>query len=239
MSIVLTGYRFTVKAISLSLLLIVTVWVLAAWAQEADVKGIPELTQQMQMVQKTTEAMKQAQLNGNKQMMAVAREQNRVAERAMQQSLANIAGVTPADIAGMRNAGLGYGQICQELGMPPGILGLGPKDTGTPARQAVTERERSRDRSREHVEATMRQMNERGAPKHGMAAMSHGSRGLGLGMGTGSHRSSRGFAGMTNDGMSYGGMGSGHAGMSGGYGDMGSGSGGTGGGASGGGGGGR
>jgi hypothetical protein len=234
------GYRFTAKALLISLLAALPILVmLPAWAQEADVKGIPELTEAMQMVEKTTKAMEHAQARGEKRAMEVAREHNREAQRTMRQNLANIAGVTSQDIAAMRNAGLGWGQICEELGIHPGLLGLGPKENATHARERFNEQERNRARTRELTEATVRQTRERGAPKHGMAAISHGSKGLGLGMAshTASHRSSRGFAGMSQGGNAQGGMGGGSQGGMG-SGGGGGGSGGGGGGGSGGGGGG-
>jgi len=104
-----------------------------------------------------------------------------------------------------------WGQIAQELGLDSGLLGLGPHEEEGPVQQRMRERERTQKTTREQLEATARQMKESGAPKHGMAAMGSGSKGLGLGMAkdTVSSRSSRGFAGQSHAGGALGGPGGG------------------------------
>jgi len=39
--------------------------------------------------------------------------------------LSNVAGVSQEDIEGMRVSGMGWGEIAHELGVHPGVLGLG------------------------------------------------------------------------------------------------------------------
>lgn len=186
---------------------------------EGRVQGIPELAEALKDYEQATKAKKEAETRGDVRAMQQhqAREQN--AQRQMERNLALVAGIQPQDVAAMSKAGMGWGQICQELGLNPGLMGFGRETAEYDAlreRERTQERtrdrtreheegtmlqertqERTRDRSREHQEATMRQTTERAAPKHGMAAMGFGSAGLGLGMAEemASHRSSRGFAG--------------------------------------------
>lgn len=205
------------------------------------VNGVPELENGLARVQETERAMKEAEAQGNQQAMRQARERNQTAERHMEQSLAQLLGVQRQDIAAMREMGMGWQQICQELGTDPGLLGLGQYQEQNLSRVRSRTRERTRQRTLEQMQATMRQINQYGAPKHGMAAISHGSQGMGLGVTsrTASPGSPRGFAGMSQGSTSHGGRGEGGnagGGAGSGSGTGGSGAGGSGGGGSGGGG---
>jgi len=193
---------------------------LPAWAQNEDVEPLPQLVRARQTVEQTSQELKQARVNGDEQAVEVARKRNRLAEQEMERNLALVAGVTRTDIAAMRQAGLGWGQICQELGMHPSILGLGPRHKASASPTNLVERQRNRFRTRELQEATRRQMNDRTAPKHGMTAMRSGSYGLGLGMAaaSGMHHNPRGFAGMSHSSMSDSDMGGSHSGMGGSHG---------------------
>src|SRR5512139_174154 len=191
-----------------------------------DVSAVPHLASAYQQVEQTGRALQAAKQRGTETDIGRARERNEIAESHMQQSLAHVAGVQAKDIGAMRDVGMGWGQICQELGMDPGLMGIGPKGAlgrdQSVARDKNQDRDRDRDRDRERMEATMRQLTERGAPKHGMAALGAGSPGLGRGMAMGgsSHQSGRGFAGMSQGGGPHGAMGS--SGMGGHDGGMGS-----------------
>ncbi len=215
---------------------------LASAQNGAAVTGIPELEKGLARVQETERAMKEAEAQGNQQAMRQARERNQTAERHMEQSLAQLLGVQRQDIAAMRELGMGWQQTCQELGIDPGLLGLGQYQEQNLSRVRTRTRERTRQRTLEQMQATMRQINQYGAPKHGLAAISHGSQGMGLGVAsrTISHGSPRGFAGMSQGSSSRGGRSeggkSGSGSGAGGSGAGGSGGGGSGGGGSGGGG---
>jgi len=188
---------------------------------------IPELAEAYQKMELAHSAMKSAESRGDEQAMEQARERYRHEERLMHQHLAHVAGVKPEDIGAMRRAGMGWSQVCEELGLNPGIMGRYHQET--PDQTRLQQHQRNRDRTREHTEATMRHTNETDAPKHGMASMDYGSHGMGMGMVTGAHseRSTRGFAGMTHGSDEHGGMG-GAAGSGSGSGPGGSGPGGGG-----------
>jgi len=235
------------RSVRLFLGLVVTILLLGgnlASAQNGDaVTGIPELENGLARVQETERAMKEAEAQGNQQAMRQARERNQTAERHMEQSLAQLLGVQRQDIAAMRELGMGWQQTCEELGIDPGLLGLGQYLDQNLSRVSTGTRERMHQRTLEQVQATMRQINQYGAPKHGLAAISHGSQGMGLGLASraAAHGSPRGFAGMSqgitsHGGRSEGGKSGGGGGSGGGSGGGGSGGGGSGGGGSGGGG---
>jgi outer membrane murein-binding lipoprotein Lpp len=198
---------------------------------------VPELAQAMRQVEEATAALKQASLQATEQTARALRERHDIAQRHMEEALGRIAGVPPQDIAAMHQVGMQWGQIARELGLDPGLLGLGPHEQEGPLAPRMQERERARKETREQLEATVRQMKERGAPKHGMAAMTSGSKGLGLGMAkdTASSRSSRGFAGQSHTGGAFGGPGGGQGQGAGPGGGAGGGGGGAGGGSGGGG----
>jgi hypothetical protein len=227
--------------------LVITILILhanLAYAQnDGAVTAIPELEQGLARVQETNRAMKEAEAQGDQQAMRQARERNQTAERHMEQSLAQLLGVQHQDITAMRELGMGWQQICQELGIDPGLLGLGKHQHQNFSRVRERTRERTSQRTSEQLQATMRQINKYGAPKHGMAAISDGSKGMGLGVAasrTAAHGSPRGFAGMSEGSTSHGGRGKGAAaggrggGSGGGSGGEGSGSGSGGGGSGGG-----
>jgi len=195
--------------------MLVTIFFLAANNLHAQQDtSVSELRQTYQKMERARTALNSAGKRADPQ----AREQYRNEERQMQRQLARVAGVEPKDIAAMREAGMGYGQISEELGMNPRAIGI-HRDS-TPDQARLREHQRDQNRSREHTEATWRQMSETQAAKHGMASVGDGSHGMGIGMVTGapSQRSARGFAGMAHGSDEHGGMGGmfGHGGMSGG-----------------------
>jgi hypothetical protein len=200
----------------------------------------PELARTYQKMERARSAIQSAEKRGDTQAREQARQRYRNQERQMQRQLARVAGVEHEDIAAMREAGMGYGQISEELGMDPRAMGIHREHT--PDQLRLRQHQRDRDTTGEQAEATYRQMSETQAANHGMASIRDGSHGMGMGMVTGapSRRSARGFAGMAHGSDEHGGMGGtfGHGGMSGGgHGGMGGGHGGMGGGGRGGGGG--
>jgi hypothetical protein len=198
---------------------------------------IPELAEAYQKMERAHSAMKSAESRGDKQAMEQAQERYRHEERQMHQHLAHVAGVKPEDIGAMRRAGMGWSQVCEELGLNPGIMGRHHQET--PDQTRLRQHQLDQHRTREHMEATSRHTNEAHAPKHGMASMGYGSHGMGMGMVTGAHseQSARGFAGMSHGSHGHGGMGGAAGSGSGGPGGGGPGGGGPGGGGHGGGGG--
>ena len=168
---------------------------------------IPELAEAYQKMERAHSAMKSAESRGDEQAMEQAREHYRHQERQMQQHLAHVAGVKPEDIGAMRRTGMGWSQVCEELGLNPGIMGRHHQET--PDQTRLRQHQLDQHRTREHMEATSRHTNDTHAPKHGMASMDYGSHGMGMGMVTGAHseRSARGFAGMTHDSDEHGNMG--------------------------------
>jgi hypothetical protein len=167
-------------------------------------------------------AMKQTEAQGNPQAMERARERHRNANQEMAESLARIAGIRTEDVIGMQRAGMGWGQIAQELGLEPEHLGIDKQrsQTTTPDKLKVQDRtgdrdrdrdfsqqvsfepKRTRERNKEFSEATSRNLQNAGATKHGMAMVGAGSKGMGLAkakhaMFTGISQASVGSSGIT------------------------------------------
>ena len=69
-------------------------------------------------VQDALDSLDAAQESGDEAAIAEA-------EKDLEAALADAAGVHEADIADMREDGMGWGQIAHELGVHPGVLGLG------------------------------------------------------------------------------------------------------------------
>jgi outer membrane murein-binding lipoprotein Lpp len=105
-----------------------------AQAQEdKEVSAIHELANAFERVKEAASAMEKAEARGDEQAIERARTHHRMAQQEMEQNLANLARVEPEDVAAMRGAGMGWGQIAQELGLHPGVLGLGHYQKGTPS----------------------------------------------------------------------------------------------------------
>jgi hypothetical protein len=227
-------------AMSASGLLLVT----AAAQESGHETPLPQLTQAFNQVQQADRALAKAKSQNDMQAIQNAQHQHQAAQEQMQQSLAMTAGVNPELVAEMQAAGMGWGQICQELGLNPALMGMAQNQHQI--QHQIRNQERNRDRSREHMEATSRQMQTHTASKHGMAAMSSGGKDFGGSKSThqGVHHSSHDVAGASHSisgSSSHGGsMGShggdssgsgsgssgGHGGDSGGMGGTGGGSGG-------------
>lgn len=70
-------------------------------------------------------ALAEAAAQDNPQALEAARVKLAAAREEADRTMAENAGVTKEDIAGMREEGMGWGQIAHELGVQPGALGLG------------------------------------------------------------------------------------------------------------------
>ena len=106
-----------------------------AQAQEdKEISAIHELANTLERVKEAGSALEKAEARGDEQAIKRARTHHRMAQREMEQNLAYLAGVKPEDVAAMRGAGMGWGQIAQELGLHPGVLGLGHYQKGTSSR---------------------------------------------------------------------------------------------------------
>jgi len=204
-------------------------------ATETEVDPVAELTTALEQVQEASSELEQAEMTGDTEAIEQARQRQSEAQKTMEQNLANIAGVEPEDIAAMREAGLGWGQIAQELGLHPGLLGLGHQKNEPVQVQArvrnkgeethLQVRERTREMLREHMEATSRDL-KGDFNKHALSAVDSKSQGIGLGSSKTGSRASH-SAGGTGHGLGSS-HGSGHGGGHGG-GSSGGGSGGGGG----------
>ena len=148
--------------------------------------------------------------------IAAAREDLAKAQEAYDDLVAEKTGVLSQEVAGMRNAGMGWGEIAQELGVHPGLLGLGHSKKG---KGAYNEADMD-----EVTEATNRNSRSGWSKGHGVA----------LGAGVASTSKTKGGYAFGNvdkgaKGKGQGGI-SGASGLGGGHGKGGSGSGGPGGG---------
>lgn len=76
-------------------------------------------------VEKAQETMAKTIRSGDQSAMAAARVGLAKAEGHYVTELADISGVSEADIASMRDSGMGWGQVGHELGVHPGVLGSG------------------------------------------------------------------------------------------------------------------
>jgi hypothetical protein len=190
-------------------------------AQDSDnVTPLPELTHAFNQVQQTTLALETARAQNDVQAIQNARQQHQAAQEQMQQSLAITAGVNPGLVAEMQAVGMGWGQICQELGLNPGLMKLAHDQNQIQNR--TRNQVHNMARNREHLEATSRQMHQQTASKHGMAAIGFGG---GKTANLGVHQTTHDFtgAGMGHGAGFHGGMGGGMGGDAGGHGGFGSG----------------
>ena len=79
----------------------------------------------LQDVETAQDALDQAVQTNDPQAMEAARAALTAAEEGYMESLAEVTGVIEDDIASMRDSGMGWGEISRELGVHPGMLGLG------------------------------------------------------------------------------------------------------------------
>ncbi len=79
----------------------------------------------LQDVDTAQDTLDQALQSNDPEAVAAARDALTAAEEGYMESLAEITGVIEDDIASMRDSGMGWGEISHELGVHPGMLGLG------------------------------------------------------------------------------------------------------------------
>lgn len=161
--------------------ILVLTWTVAKAQRDNQVSAIPELAEARESLEKATSALKTAERQGNRKAIGRAQKRYQIAHRAMELNLARLVGVEARDVAAMHQAGMGWGQIAEELGLRRGHLGLGEGQDETPRQQRFMEQVRARQRDREHMEATYRDMKKTRSWKHGMAQLDSGSKGMGLG----------------------------------------------------------
>jgi len=139
----------------------------------------------------------QAALDHAEKALGVAQTTKEIAQNALDQAVGELAGVSEKAVGDMRNSGMGWGQIAHELGVHPGVLGLGHMKhftidiaTDLPAPEL------------EIAEATRRDVKHGWAKGHGMATSvaSSSKKGLGLaetdlGIGSKGSKASKGISG--------------------------------------------
>jgi hypothetical protein len=150
--------------------------------------------------------------------IAAAEQSVAAAEAAAQAAAAKAASVSTADIGAMRAAGLGWGEIAHELGVHPGVLGLGhAKQTqaavNTQAKTASlgTPQTQARTRARAAVGLTQRNTKTADPAEISTEAMT-GSKAMGLAHAAGKSGSSSGKGSSKGNSSSKGGKGSGKGG---------------------------
>ena len=116
---------------------------------QGDASAVPELEAAHHSVQEATMAMKQAQAQNNARAMERARDNYSKANQNMAQNLAKVAGVTTEAVKGMQKAGMGWGQIAQELGLDPANLGIGKQGSQANTPDRLSEQDRTRDKDRD------------------------------------------------------------------------------------------
>lgn len=79
----------------------------------------------LQEVEDNQDTLQKAVSSNDPDAISAAREALARAESAYTDALADLTGVISSDIAAMRDSGMGWGVIAHELGVQPGLLGLG------------------------------------------------------------------------------------------------------------------
>lgn len=85
----------------------------------------PETVAALEALEDAEKALQEAIASDDKAAIDAAQAEFEKAKALADASIAEAGGVTVDDIAGMRKAGMGWGQIAHELGIHPGALGLG------------------------------------------------------------------------------------------------------------------
>lgn len=146
------------------------------------------------------------------QAIAAAREAIDDAEAALEAAIAREAMVAQSDIAAMRADGMGWGEIAHELGIHPGVLGLGHTKQ---QQSTLTARTRTRTEDAAGLTNRFTHRNIKSDPAAGSSNPAKGSKALGLGHSSGKalgHGDSKG----QSQGSHAGGNGKGKGGGSGG-----------------------
>jgi hypothetical protein len=113
----------------------------AMTAQQPD----PETRAAIQAEMHAGQAVQTAQRKGDDQGLENARANHRAAEMHAEALVARTCGTTPEQIADMRNQGMGWGQIAQNMGVHPGALGLGHDAQSRSGDQAEMRQARARN----------------------------------------------------------------------------------------------
>ena len=189
----------------------------------------------LQDVEDAQDALDEALESKDPDAVAAAREALAKAEDAYTEELADITGVIESDISAMRDSGMGFGVIAHELGVHPGLLGLGhtkgkqKHNAGKFAEPTISGVDKQ-----ELAEATARNMKSGWSKGHGVGVQA-GVHDPGTGLFDGATKGGRG-KGNDKDRGSHGvsgagglGSGSGHgaSGVGGGHGNSGGNKGGT------------
>jgi hypothetical protein len=136
-------------------------------------------------VESAQKVMEGAHKSDNQDAIAVARTELERAETAYMRELADVSGVIESDLASMRDSGMGWGQIGHELGVHPGVLGLGHGRGEVEGKKDAGDRTTHRGVSEQELhEATVRNIESGWSKEH---------HGLGVESGVGS--SGTGFLG--------------------------------------------
>ena len=103
----------------------------AANLAEAAASQPDESTEEaLSAVEQAEADLAEAEQNGIQAEIDAARQSLTEAEEAYSDLIAERTGVLSEEITGMRNSGMGWGQIALELGVHPGLLGLGHSKKG-------------------------------------------------------------------------------------------------------------
>ncbi|WP_457575646.1 hypothetical protein [Desulfomarina sp.] len=96
----------------------------AALAEQAalDNKGLEDA---LAAVENAETALEEAVLSGDPGAVNTAEEELTEAKDLYAETLSEVTGLTSENIFSMRDAGMGWGEIAHELGVAPGLLGLG------------------------------------------------------------------------------------------------------------------
>ena len=84
-----------------------------------------ETTEAAEAVDKASDALEKAMATGTPEEIEQAKADLAKAESAYTEAISALTGVVTQDISDMREAGMGWGNIAKELGVHPGVLGLG------------------------------------------------------------------------------------------------------------------
>ena len=85
----------------------------------------PRVERAFTTLENAEKALEAAKATGNPAIIAAAQRNYDIAKTHAENALARATCVATSEISAMRNQGMGWGQIAHELGVHPGVLGLG------------------------------------------------------------------------------------------------------------------
>ncbi|WP_457575027.1 hypothetical protein [Desulfolithobacter sp.] len=94
-------------------------------AEEEATQAPAEVEEALQDVEEASTALEEAQATEDPEAIEQALEQLSRAEEAFAEAISELAGVDKDAVEAMREDGIGWGKIANELGVQPGLLGLG------------------------------------------------------------------------------------------------------------------